>query len=187
MGIRARQPWQMLKFDQFGFHATVGVKVQQALYYTAGKDRLLTIVLVRDVEGKRPDPMFYCTLLEWDARTILSTYAHRWAIEVTFENTKQWLGLEDPANRLPKALQRTAPMALFLHSLIVLWFEKYGYAWLSFPERPWYPRKAEPSFADRLTALRRLSWLEKLRVLVGKDSPHNKLVEELAELAGRVG
>ena len=187
MGIRARQPWQMLKFDQFGFHATVGVKVQQALYYTAGKDRLLTIVLVRDVEGKRPDPMFYCTLREWDARTILWTYAHRWAIEVTFETTKQWLNLEDPANRLPKAVQRTAPMALFLHSLIVLWFEKYGYAWLSFPERPWYPRKAEPSFADRLTALRRLLWLEKLRVLVGKDSPHNKLVEELGELAGRVG
>jgi hypothetical protein len=181
------RPWQLLKFDQFGFHATVEVKTQQALYYTAGKDRLLTIVLVRDVLGQRPDQMFYCTLLEWDARTILSTYAHRWAIEVTFENTKQLLGLEDAANRLPKAVQRTAPMALIIHSLVVLWFEKYGYKWLSFPERPWYPWKAEPSFADMLTALRRLSWLEKLRVLVGKDSPHNKLVEELAELASRVG
>ena len=181
------QPWQTLLFDQFGFHATVRIKVQQALYYKAGKDRLLTIVLVRDVLGKRPDQMFYCTLLEWDARTILSTYAHRWAIEVTFENTKQLLGLEDPANRLPKAVQRTAPMALVIHSLVVLWFELYGYEWLSFPERPWYPRKAEPSFADMFTALRRLSWLEKLRVLVGKDSPHNKLVEELAELASRVG
>ncbi len=183
----ASQPWQELKFDQFGFHATVCVKVQQALYYTAGKDRLLTIVLVRDVEGKRPDQMFYCTLLEWDARTLLSTYAHRWAIEVTFENTKQWLGLEDPANRLPRAVQRTAPMALLLHSLIVLWFEQYGYEWLRFPERPWYPQKEEPSFADMLTALRRLSWLEKLRILVEKDSPHNKVVEELAELASRVG
>ena len=183
----ASKPWQVLKFDQFGFHATVCVKVQQALYYTAGKDRLLAIVLVRDVEGQRPDQMFYCTLLEWDARTILSAYAHRWAIEVTFENTKQLLGLEDPANRLPLAVQRTAPMALLLHSLIVLWFAKYGYEWLRFPERPWYPWKTEPSFADMLTALRRLSWLEKLRVLVGKDSPHNKLVEELAELASRVG
>jgi len=181
------RPWRTLPFDQFGFHATVRVKVQQALYYTAGKDRLLTIVLVRDVLGKRPDQMFYCTLLEWKARTILSTYAHRWAIEVTFENTKQLLGLEDPANRLPKAVQRTAPMALFLHSLVVLWFEKDGYQWLRFPERPWYPRKAEPSFADMLTALRRLSWLEKLQGLVGKDSPHNKDVEELAELASRVG
>jgi len=181
------QPWQELKFDQFGFHATVRVKVQQALYYRSGKDRLLTIVLVQDVEGKRPDQMFYCTFLEWDARTILSTYAHRWAIEVTFENAKQLLGFEDAANRLPKAVQRTAPIALFIHSLVILWFEKYGYEWLCFPERPWYPRKSEPSFADMLTALRRQSWLEKLRILVGKDNRHNKIMEELAEMASRVG
>ena len=66
------QPWSELKFDQFGFHATVSVKTTQALYYKAGKDRLLTIVLVRDTEGKRPDQMFYCTRLDWTAREILS-------------------------------------------------------------------------------------------------------------------
>jgi hypothetical protein len=37
------------------------VKVQQALYYTAGKDRLLTIFLTRDTKGKRPDQRFYFT------------------------------------------------------------------------------------------------------------------------------
>jgi hypothetical protein len=31
----------------------------RALYYKAGRDRLLTIVLVHDVEGKRPDQMSY--------------------------------------------------------------------------------------------------------------------------------
>ena len=54
-----RQPWTELKFNQFGLHATLAVKTIQALYYKAGKDRLLTIVLVRDLEGKRPDQMFY--------------------------------------------------------------------------------------------------------------------------------
>src|SRR5271168_2405103 len=112
------QPWQELIFDQFGLHATLLVKTMQALYYKAGKSRLLTIVLVRDALGKRPDQMFYCTLLDWDVRTILSTYASRWAIEVTFENAKQLLGLEDPANRLPKAVERTAPMALILKTQI---------------------------------------------------------------------
>ena len=62
------QPWTELKFDQFGFHATLAVKTIQALYYKAGRDRLLTIVLVRDLEGKRPDQMFYCTKLDWTAR-----------------------------------------------------------------------------------------------------------------------
>ena len=51
--------------------------------------------------------MFYYTRLDWDARQVLSAYACRWAIEVTFENSKQFLGLEDPADRLPQAVQRT--------------------------------------------------------------------------------
>ena len=42
------QPWTELGFDQFGLHATLAVKSIQALYYKAGGDRLLSIVLVRD-------------------------------------------------------------------------------------------------------------------------------------------
>ena len=183
----ALRPWETLEFDQFGLHATLQVKVMEALYYKAGKDRLLKLVLTRDTTGKRPDALFYCTLLAWDARTILSTYAGRWALEVTFESSKQFLGLEDPANRLPKAVKRTAPMALVLHSLVVLWFERGGWQLLSFPERPWYQKKKEPSFADMLTALRRQSWLEKLAQLTRRGSQHEKLAAELAELASRVG
>ncbi len=107
------RPWMRLDFDQFGLHAALDVKTMQALYYKSGRDRLLTIVLVHDVEGKRPDQMFYCTKLDWTARQVLSAFARRWAIECTFEYCKQFLGLEDPANRLPKAVERTAPMAMF--------------------------------------------------------------------------
>jgi len=131
-----KQPWRKLIFDQFGLHATLLVKTVQALYYKAGKDRLLTIVLVRDAVGKRPDQMFYCTRLDWDARRILSNYSTRWSIEVTFENCKQLLGLEDPANRKEKAVRRTAPMALVLHSLIVVWFHQTGHRYVRFPDRP---------------------------------------------------
>ena len=45
----------------------------------------------------------------------------------TFENCKQLLGLEDPANRLPKAVERTAPMALIIYSLVVVWFHQGGH------------------------------------------------------------
>src|SRR3954454_2778224 len=164
------RPWTELKFDQFGFHATVAVKTIQALYYKAGCDRLLTIVLVHDLEGKRPDQMFYCTKLDWTARQILSAYASRWAIECTFENSKQLLGLEDPANRLPKAVERTAPLALMLSSMVVVWFHRAGHASVRFPVRPWYRKKQEPSFADMLTTLRRLSYEEKTEELTSKRS-----------------
>jgi hypothetical protein len=179
--------WQLLTFDQFGLHATLAVKTQQALYYKAGKDRLLTIVLVRDMAGKRPLQMFYCTLLEWDARRILSCYACRWAIEVTFENCKQLLGLEDPANRTPLAVQRTAPMALVLYSLVVVWFHRVGHLFVSYPERPWYRDKEEPSFADMLTTLRRVSWEEHFQPLLPESGPLQKSVLQLIDFASRAG
>jgi len=65
------QPWTQLDFDQFGLQASVSVKTKTALYYQSGRNRLLTIVLVRDLQGKRLDQMFYCTELDWTARQIL--------------------------------------------------------------------------------------------------------------------
>jgi hypothetical protein len=180
-----QQPWTELTFDQFGLHATLQVKTRQALYYRAGGTRLLTIVLVRDTVGKRPDQMFYCTRLDWGARQILSCYAGRWAIEVTFENCKQLLGFDESANRKPLAVQRTAPMALVLYSLIVIWFDRVGHLLVRYPERPWYRHKAEPSFADMLSTLRRVSWQEKLLPLLPRRGALKNEVLQLVDFASR--
>jgi hypothetical protein len=181
------QPWQTLEFDEFGLHATLQVKVRQALYYTAGGQRLLTIVLVRDVEGERPDQMFYCTRLTWSAREILSCYARRWSIEVTFENAKQLLGFEDAANRKLKAVERTAPMALVLYTLIVVWFHQVGHRLLRFPDRSWYPQKEEPSFADMLTTLRRQSWTEHFSRVLRKSGLAKKYLTQIIEFLSLAG
>ncbi len=181
------QSWTELVFDQFGLHTTLAVKVRQALYYKAGGQRLLTIVLTRDRQGKRPDQMFYCTRLDWDARQILSTYACRWAIECTFENGKQLLGLEDPANRLPKAVARTAPMALVQYSLVILWGHEGGHRLVQFPDRPWYRRKCEPSFADLLSALRRVSYAEKTERVLSKGTKLKAWITQLTEHLCRSG
>ena len=181
------QPWIELKFDQFGLHATLSVKTRQALYYKSGGDRLLMIILVRDKEGGRPDQMFYCTQLGWDARQALSTYACRWAIECTFENCKQLMGLGEQANRVPKAVERTAPMAFFLYSLVVVWFDRAGHHSLRFPVRPWYKRKQEPSFADMLTTLRRVSYEEKTGPLLAEPSGLKTWIAQITELLSRAG
>jgi DDE superfamily endonuclease len=175
-------PWTVLKFDQFGLHADLSVKTRQGLYYKAGRQRLLTFVLVKDNTGKRPLSIFYSTLLDWSARAILSAYASRWSIEVTFEHGKQLLGFEDPANRLPKAVQRTAPMAMVLVSLITLWFHQHGHPHVQFPTRPWYTRKTEPSFADMLGTLRRLSWTELCEGAVPSEGPKKATLPLLAKM-----
>ena len=181
------QPWTPLEFDQFGLHAALKVKTIQGLYYKAGRDRLLTIILVRDEAGKRPDQMFYCTKLDWTTQEILATYAYRWAVECTFEYCKQFLGLEDPANRLPKAVERTAPMAMFIYSIVVVWFHQTGHQFVRFPFRPWYPQKEETSFADVLTTLRRLSYEEKTAGVLRKLAQLKTWIAQLTELLSRTG
>lgn len=151
-------PWQELEFDQYGLHATLRVKTITGLYYKAGKQRLLRIVLVRDVKGGRPDQMFYSTRTEWNARAILTHYAWRWSVEVMHYNAKQMMGLEDPANRTAQAVQRTAPVGLALYGLTLIWFHDQGHRSLSYPDRPWYLEKEEPSYADILASLRRETW-----------------------------
>ena len=183
----ATKPWTELTFDQFGLHATLQVKTQQALYYKAGGSRMLNIVLTRDKLGKRPDQMFYCTKLDWPADKILATYAYRWAIECTFENCKQFLGLEDPANRVRLAVSRTAPMAFFLYSMIVTWFHTVGHQLLKFPKRPWYKTKKEPSFADMLTTLRQQTYDDITATFPLKQTRYKTWLTRITELLSRTG
>src|SRR5436305_7312102 len=175
--------WEDLEFDEYGLHATLQVKTIRAWYYKAGKDRLLTIVLVRDTVGGRPDQMFYCTRTDWDARTILSHYASRWSVEVMHFNAKQMMGLEDPSNRTKLAVERTAPTGLALYGLTLVWFHLEGHRSLSFPDRPWYPGKEEPSYADILAALRRASWREPF---AGGDWERGGAETPLAQLSSTV-
>jgi hypothetical protein len=182
-----RAPWNRHVFDQYGLHADLAVKTRKGLYYTAGKERLLLFLLVKDNTGKRPLSIFYCTLLDWKVKDILSAYASRWSIEVAFENGKQMLGFEDPANRLPKAVQRTAPLAMLLVSLVTLWFHQHGHRRVRFPRRPWYPKKKEPSFGDMLTTLRRLSWEELWRSALGNERRTKKIFTQMTEFVSRAG
>ena len=179
--------WTAISFDQFGLHGTFETKARIGLYYTAGKDRPLKFVLTRDTDGQRPTRIFYCTNLDLEVEEILSTYAKRWAIEVTHHDAKQFLGLEDPANRLPLAVHRTAPTAMILYSLTVLWYAQHGHAHIQFPNRPWYRQKSKPSFADMLTTLRRTSWENELFSVREAPTLWKKAVARLVFLVSLAG
>jgi hypothetical protein len=182
-----RSKWQTHHFDQYGLHGSLRTKSRTGLYYKAGKDRLLRFVLSQDTVGDRPTRIFYSTDLNLSAKKILSTFSLRWSIEVTHYDCKQHLGLEDPANRVPQAVQRTAPMSMFLYSLTIVWFATKGHTDLQFPKRPWYHWKSEPSFADMLTTLRRKSWEDKLSCVSLNPTHCNNSIELLTYLATLAG
>ena len=124
--------------------------------------RPLPIVAVEPLTGGRKIQAFYSTPHDASAEQVLTWYAMRWSIEVAFQNSKTHLGFEQPQGWTPKAVERTAPMAMLLYSLIVLWFARCGHRHDRRPNCPWYNTKRHPSFADMLATLRRESVREQV-------------------------
>lgn len=143
-------------------HRVVHLEVQtfDALWYRVGRERMMRFVLVRGWPGHSKFDVFASTDLHLDAAAVLQLYCLRWSIEETFGWVKSKLGFEDPHNRTERAVQRTAPMALWAYSLVVLWYARWSEGRVHLPMRqaPWYDRKTIPSFADMLATLRRQSW-----------------------------
>ena len=124
--------------------------------------RPLRIVAVEPLTGGRRVQAFYSTRHEASAEMVLTWYAMRWSIEVAFQSSKTHLGFEEPQGWTRRAVERTAPTAMLLYSLIVLWFARSGHRHDHPPNRPWYTTKRHASFADMLTTLKR----ESIRELV---------------------
>jgi hypothetical protein len=144
--------------DSFGLRGAFRVATCLACLHTV-PGRLLRVVAAEPLtRGGRPRPKdratFYSTVTDATAEQVLCWYATRWAIECTFRDAKQVLGLEQVQGWTAAAAQRSAPTLLLLYGLVVLWFARDGHRHHAPPTRPWYPGKAHASFADMLATLR---------------------------------
>jgi hypothetical protein len=155
-----KEAWKSLEVEVYGRPATVKVKVFEALWYVVGHKRMLRFVVIRDWPGHKKDDVLISTDLDLDAPEIIRLYCKRWTLEETFHWVKDRLGFEDPHNRTEHAVQRTAPMALWSFSLVIVWYASWSKGRRRLPMRlaPWYRDKKAPSFADMLATLRRESW-----------------------------
>lgn len=145
-----------LELNIYGRHDKARVVDAKARVYAAPQ-RALRIVAVEPMTGGRRPQAFYSTASEATAEEVLQWYAMRWSIEVTFHDAKQHLGFEQPQGWSRRAVERTAPVAMMLYGLIVLWFAREGHRYYVSPNWPWYAHKPHASFADMLNTLRRES------------------------------
>jgi len=146
-------------------------------------DRDLRIVATEALAGGRGREVFYSTAQRADAVTILQWYAQRWSIEVTFRESKQHLGFQEPQGWTRKAVERTAPVAMLLYGLIVYWFATKGHQQFRRTERPWYTRERQPSFREMLAAQRHESITQQLSQLPLSGPGFQKLKQTLQNLA----
>jgi hypothetical protein len=120
----------------------------------AAPDRPLKIVAVEPLTGGRLPQAFFSTCPDDTAERVLGEYASRWSLEVTYHDAKGQLGFEQPQGWTRRAVERTAPVAMLLYSLVVLWFSRQGHLHYEPLTRPWYIGKTQASFADMGATLR---------------------------------
>ena len=94
------------------------------------------------------------------AAILVERYAARWSIEQAFADARNVPGAGEARNRARRAVQRTVPFALIVHTLVVLWYARHGHDPADITSRrqaqPWYTAKTEPAFEDMLAKLRRV-------------------------------
>ena len=156
-----------------------------ALWYSSAGQRVLRIVVVRDPRGRRRDDCFFSTDPTLSPSLILEIFSLRWPLEVCFRDVKQFLGFEDPQNRVAKATQRTAPLIFYIYDLVLLWHAQTGHrlATPSLLPRLWYRQKTSVSFEDILRTLRHATWQERIFSDSAVDAHTRKILQPLVEWA----
>jgi DDE superfamily endonuclease len=131
-------------------------------------------VFVRDSERTHRDEYFYSTDPTMPPQQIVSLYTGRWSVEVTFQEVRAHLGFATPRNWSKRSVLRTAPCLLGLFSVVSLIFQRHTCGQVVRPASfAWYA-KAEATFGDAMTCVRRLCWAE-----VFQQSPKHTGVTKL--------
>jgi hypothetical protein len=150
--------FQTMTVARYGRLDTVRVAVLDCLWYGVFGPQPVRLILVRD-RDKGPMLALLTTDPQAAPTGLVARYAARWAIEVTFFDTRQTLGVGQARNRTPQAVNRTWAFGMYVYTLVVLWYALHGHRSGIVADRrvhaPWYLPKTDPSFADMLTALRR--------------------------------
>jgi hypothetical protein len=149
---------------------------RDVLWYTGCKTAPVAVLLFRDPAGQWRDEVLLCTDATASAELVLQGYARRWSIELSFFDSKQYLGLQDPRVWSERSVQRAHPMAWFCYSVTLLWYALHGATAAAVErDRPWYQPPA-PTFTQMLGALRLALWERRIfgEVAAAAESPLNQ-------------
>jgi SRSO17 transposase len=127
------------------------------LWYGCLDTRTVRVILARSDAGLLA---LVTTDLAATPAGLIERYAARWSIEQAFADARNVLGAGEARNRGRRAVERTVPFALLVHTLVITWYAAHGHSPARITARrraqPWYHAKTEPAFEDMLTQLRRV-------------------------------
>ncbi|KUO14342.1 hypothetical protein [Streptomyces dysideae] len=106
---------------------TVHLAECTCLWYGSFHTRTVRVIWLRD---DATDTGYDLALLTTDLTTpaprLITRYAWRWAIEVTFAEARGLLGVGQAENRTRTAVERTVPFGLYCYTITVVWYTWHG-------------------------------------------------------------
>jgi len=164
LAARRKVGWQKITLFKQGHRVERLVLGITCLWYHVCRDKPIRLVLVRDPVGQETDDFFFCTSATVADAEIVQRYYDRWGVEEAIQEAKQCLGFETTQGWCSKTVNRRAPLAMVLVTLVKVWYARCALqepALLPEPQ-PWYPHKVHPSLVDMLAALRRVLWQHRI-------------------------
>lgn len=164
IAARRKKGWRKITVLKQGRQVTRLVLGVTCLWYHVCKERPIRLVIVRDAAGKQEDDFLFCTDASVADAEIVQRYYDRWGVEEAILESKQQMGFESTRGWCSRTVNRQAPLAMVLVTLVKAWYAQCAPAEPSLlpEERPWYSGKTRPSFADMLSALRRVLWQHRI-------------------------
>ena len=115
------------------------------------------------------------------AQKLIEAFTQRWSIEVTFEEVREYLGMETTRGWSELTVLRMVPCLFGLYSVVALIYatlpkrftERVGVQWVG---------KQTTTFSDALTAVRRWLWMEGVFKTCGHEHTFSKLPRDLRSL-----
>jgi hypothetical protein len=177
IAARRTRGWRTVEVLVYGRRVRRRVLAVVCLWWRVAGDRPVKLLIVRDPSGVQKDDYLFCTDPSVPDGQIVERFAGRWPIEDAFRDGKQLCGFGQVQGWCPHTVERQAPFALIVQTLVKAWYllcgadaaqapaeggggaagdDSDGYGW----ERP----KEHPSYLDMLAALRRSLWSERLKV-----------------------
>ena len=166
---RRRNGWRTIRVRKGGRVVKRQVLAIVCLWYHVCKDQPIKLLIVRDPAEKEADDFLLCTDPTTNDVSIVERFYARWTIEEAIRDAKQLGGFEQTQGWCPRTVERQAPIALIVQTLVKAWYLTAGIkaTWAQ-PKGSqvcgWLNKKNHPSYLDMLATLRRVLWNDRINL-----------------------
>jgi hypothetical protein len=168
LAARRKKGWHVIQALAYGKQVKRKVLPVVCLWYHVSKDKPIKLLIVRDPSGKQKDDFLFCTDPNVSEKEIIERFAARWPIEECIHDAKQLGGFEQVQGWCKQTVQRQAPMAMIVQTLVKAWYLLHGVDAAAAQPRGvktcgWMRPKDHPSYLDMLATLRSVLWTHRIK------------------------